>query len=131
MKTDTKKQQQADERFAARTGRQLRDSVDELDAATLSRLNRARQAALDAIDHPATGTNRRSPWLPVGVALALAVVTVALWQGRTPGPDIDAIPALADQVTDMELLFDDGDLDMYAELGFFAWLPEDETETIS
>ncbi len=130
MKTDTEKQQRADKKFAARAGRQLRNSVDELDAATLSRLNRARQAALDAIDHPATGTNRRRPWLPVGVAVAIAAMTVVLWQGRSPGPQIDAMPALADQVTDIELLFDDGDLDMYAELEFFAWLPEDEPGTI-
>ena len=37
---------------------------------------------------------------------------------------------LADETIEIELLFDEGDLAMYAELEFFAWLSEDELENI-
>ena len=128
MKTDTDKLRREDEEFAERVGHRLRNSVDELDAATLSRLNRARQAALDVIDHPAAGTHRRNRWLPVGAAAAVAAISVALWQGQAPEPLTG--PIIADEATDIELLLDDGDLEMYAELEFFTWLPEDELENI-
>lgn len=124
------KLQHDDEEFAARAGRRLRDSADELDAATLSRLNRARQIALGTIGHRAGGRNRRNQWLPVGAAAALAVMTVVLWQGQAPGPDAGVSAIMADESADIELLFDDGDLEMYEELEFFAWLSEDELENI-
>jgi hypothetical protein len=128
VKTDTDKLHRVDEEFAERVGHRLRISVDELDAATLSRLNRARQAALDAIDNPTVGMHRRNRWLPVGAAVAVAAISVVLWQGQTPEPLTGLI--IADEATDIELLLDDGDLEMYAELEFFAWLPEDELENI-
>jgi len=134
VRTDTEKLQCEDEEFAARVGHGLRNSVDELDAATLSRLNRARQIALNAIDHPAFGTHRRNQWLSVGAAVAVAAVTVAVWQGQVPEPDAGVVsmtaPIIADEAGDIELLLDDGDLEMYEELEFFAWLPEDELENI-
>jgi len=128
VKTDTDKLRCEDEEFAARVGHRLRNSADELDAATLSRLNRARQAALGAIGHPAAGTHRRNRWLPVGAAAAVAAISIAWWQGQAPEPLTG--PIIADEATDIELLLDDGDLEMYAELEFFAWLPEDELENI-
>jgi len=128
VKTDTDKLRHEDEAFAERVGHRLRSSVDELDAATLSRLNRARQVALDAIDHRVVGTHRRNRWLPVGAAAAVAAISIAWWQGQAPEPLIG--PITADEATDIELLLDDGDLEMYAELEFFAWLPEDELENI-
>jgi len=128
--TDTEKLQREDKAFAERAGHELRNSVEELDAATLSRLNRARQAALDTLNQSPLGSNRRNPWLPLGAAAAVATISVALWQWQTSGPGVDALPTLADQAADIELLLDDGDLDMYAELEFFAWLPEDELEKI-
>lgn len=130
MMTDTEKLQRKDDEFAARVGDQLRNSVDELDAATLSRLNRSRQVALDAIDRSALRTKRRNQWLPVGVAAALALIAVTLWQGQVPEPTGGFPLPIADETVDMELLFDDGDLEMYQELEFFAWLSEDELETI-
>ncbi len=136
VKTDTDKLQHADEEFAARAGNELRNSVDKLDSATLSRLNRARQTALDTIDHPATGKiyGNRWQWLSVAAAAMVAVVTVSLWQGRVPEPGGDislmADGIVVDEAIDIELLFADGDLAMYEELEFFIWLPEDELETI-
>ncbi len=138
VKTEPEKLSREDEAFAARVGEQLRNSVDELDAATLSRLNRARQVALDTMAtpgvNPAAAIKRRVQWLPVGVAAVLAVVTLTLWQGQSLNPvdDLSLItgPAMVDNTVDFELLLDDGDLEMYAELEFFAWLSEDELENI-
>ena len=130
-KNDLRREEEA---FAGHVGQKLRASADELDAATLSRLNRARQAALDTLDQPAVGTYGRNRWLPVGVAAGIAVLSVAVWQGQPRDPDARSAPITADEMVDeladLELLLDDGDLEMYAELEFFAWLPEDELENI-
>ena len=130
VKTDMEKQQRKDDEFAARVGKQLRNSADELDAATLSRLNQSRQVALDGGNFSASSKQRRNQWLPVGVAAALAVIVVTLWPGQVPEPQDAASLSIVDAAVDMELLFDDGDLEMYEELEFFAWLSEEQLENI-
>ena len=52
MNTRKKAEQNAEERFTAEAGRLLREAEEQLDAATLSRLNRARQAALAELERP-------------------------------------------------------------------------------
>ncbi len=128
--TESEKQQRDDDKFAARVGEKLRSSVDELDAATLSRLNRSRQAALDAMGQSAVGKKRRNQWLPAGVAAAVAIVAVAFWQRQIPAPDVGVPLSVADEVVELDLLFHEGDLEMYADLEFFAWLTEEELESI-
>jgi hypothetical protein len=70
-----------DERWTEteRHARRLFDaSVDGLDGETRSRLNRARQAALEEI-----ARGRASPWrswLPVAAAASVALLAVALWR---------------------------------------------------
>jgi hypothetical protein len=132
MTNETDQLQREDEEFTARIGQQLRNSADELDAATLSRLNRARQVALETMDHPVAhpvaNTNRGFQWLPVGTTALLAVIAIAWWQGRVPEQTAGMI--VADETIELELLFDEGDLAMYEELEFFAWLSEDELENI-
>lgn len=85
------------------------DSVARLDAATLSRLNQARQSAV------AAASRRRAlpfaGWAPAGALAAAAVLAVALWIGRTPAPHPqaalpDALEFVA-QVDDVDLLGDD------------------------
>lgn len=87
------------------------DSVARLDAATLSRLNQARQSAVAA-------ASRRRPlpfsgWAPAGAAAAAAVLAVALWIGRSPAPHTQAPAAMPDalefvaQADDVDLLGDD------------------------
>lgn len=114
----------AEREFAARAGDRLRDSADRLDAATQSRLNRARQSALDGFDRP----GGRLRWMPAGVMTAAAVLLAVLWW--QPAPDTAVVPLMTDDMVDFELLLDDGELEMYDELEFFVWLPEDELETI-
>ena len=57
------------------------DSVERLDAATLSRLNQGRQKALEEVR--ATGpAGQWARWVPAGGLAAAAVVAVFVWQGR-------------------------------------------------
>ncbi|MEO7325194.1 MAG: DUF3619 family protein [Dokdonella sp.] len=95
----------------------LDESTDALDAATLSRLNRARQAAL-AQRRPAL-----SGWMMgsgfAGAALALAI---ALALGQHPAPSPANAPVSLEQVVDADALASDDNLDLYENLDFYAWL---------
>src|SRR5262249_12072920 len=96
--------------------RLLDASAQSLDAATLSRLNRARQAAL------AQRRPRVRGWLPaLGLAGSAAAVllAVALWapQHRGEAPGLHAPVAAMDS----ENAADDS-LEFYQNLEFYAWL---------
>jgi len=110
-KTDEQLAQQAKEAFDR--------SVDGLDAATLSRLNRGRQAALGAAENPRREWLR---WMPAtGVAAAVLVLMFTL---DGPG-DIDVISAPA---TDLEILLSEESIEMLEELEFYSWLDAEDLE---
>jgi len=88
-------------------------SVDGLDAATLSRLNRGRQAALAETARPGTEWLR---WAPA-TGLAAAVVLLFVMQ-QGPG-DVDMISAPA---SDLEILLGEESIEMYEDLEFYSWL---------
>jgi hypothetical protein len=94
-------------------------SVDGLDAATLSRLNRGRQAALAEAGHPGRHWLRWMPATGVAAAVLLAVLTL---QG--PG-DVDVISAPA---TDLEILLSEESIEMLEDLEFYSWLETQELE---
>ena len=106
----------------------FKSSVDELDAATLSRLNRARQQALAL----AAGRNRAgwrwSVWAPVGALAAglLAAVLLLRSPSEVGAPvQVAATPTSADVQQDpLELLTAGEDLDLAteADLDFYAWV---------
>ena len=109
-------------------------SVDDLDAATLARLNRSRQQALDtAAARNRTGL-RWTAWAPVG-ALAAGVLAAALLL-RSPSEtgvpvQVAATPASADVQQDpLELLTagDDLALATEADLEFYAWVELETTD---
>ena len=92
------------------------ESVDELDAATLSRLNRARQAALAEVP----GKRAAQPWvrwMPATGMAAAAVVAVVMLRGPAP-QDAAVVPA----ATDFELLVGEDSLEMFEELEFYSLL---------
>ena len=104
--------------------RLLDDSAAQLDAATLSRLNRARQAAL--------GQRRRRvrEWLPVGaVAACTMLVALLVAQGhRHPhsgAPEL-ALDARAEAAGDVDLVSSDDSLEFYQDLEFYAWLDAEQ-----
>jgi len=98
------------------------DSVERLDAATLSRLNQGRQKALDELRR-AENTVSWGRWLPaVGVA-AVAVVTVLVMRGPV---DVVDDPVTA---SDFEMLIEADSLEMFEDLEFYSLLDEVDAET--
>ncbi|MGA9333711.1 MAG: hypothetical protein WBV39_05475 [Rudaea sp.] len=108
-----------------RKARSLLDaSTRNLDAATLSRLNRSRQAALTQ-RHRLTA--RR--WLvPTGLASACALLlTLGVWRTHLPhhfaaATDTGSQTIGSFQADDMEMVDGDDSLDLYQNLDFYAWL---------
>ncbi len=88
------------------------ESVERLDAATLSKLNQARHAALASSSRSATIWLR---WLPATGLVAAAVIAVVMLQGRA-GIDM---PGNAE---DFEILLGQDDLEMIEELEFYSWI---------
>jgi hypothetical protein len=93
------------------------DSVERLDAATLSRLNQGRQKALQEIRDPGSA-GEWARWVPAGGLAAAAVVAVVLWQGA---PVEHSAPA-AGTATDFEIMLSEDSLDMLEDLEFYSWI---------
>jgi len=113
-----------DEDLARQAKELFDDSVERLDAATLSRLNRGRQEALAELD-------RTSPvgqwvrWMPATGVAAAAVIAVVVWQGvPTEGP----LPETG-SVTDFEILIGDDSLEMLEDLEFYSWIDPSDLAT--
>jgi hypothetical protein len=109
-------QEPANAALAARARAELDASVAALDAATLSRLNRARQGALDAARRSRHGA-WRGPVLAAGAFAAVAAL--ALWQLPRPAVAPGAVAPLAE---DLALVADGSDLELVEDLEFYAWL---------
>lgn len=96
------------------------ERVAGLDGRTRSRLNQARQAALEVARQ-----RERAPalrWLmPVGSAAAVALVGLLSWQLMRP--DVQAPEStLAASVDDLEIITSDADLELLQNMAFYAWL---------
>ncbi len=117
-----------DEAFARQSGARLRESSERLDAATLSRLNRARQRALDEMPGK---TRIGIDWrLSAGLTALVAILVIGFWQmGDFQGTEIQTTPVLVEEITDFELLLGESDLEMIEDLEFFAWLSSEDLET--
>lgn len=106
------------ERFTERAKRLFDDSVDRIDAATLSRLNRGRQRALAELGAGGLARGHWMRWVPATGVAAAALVAVMMMNARPP--DVVQEPVSA---SDFEMLLDDGDeLDMLEDLEFYSWL---------
>ena len=94
------------------------ESVESLDAATRSRLARARAEALSELR--GRRVNWRSAWVPAGVAAAAALASALLLVGDdAAGPS--APPALA-AFEDLDIVAGGEDLAMFEEdVEFYAW----------
>lgn len=90
-------------------------SVEQLDAATRTRLSQARAAALDDLE-PQISQRRWRVWAPVAGVAAAALATVAVLFESRRSPETSPLD-------DLELLADD-DLDMMQDLDFYAWLDD-------
>jgi len=105
----------AQDRFIEGVRNELDRSVEAIDAATRSRLNRARQRALEQ------GLGHRLQWRPLAAGLAVASVAalaVSLYLAR---PAVAPESALAD----LELLTANEQIEFYDQLEFYEWLEND------
>ena len=98
------------------------DSVRELDAATLSRLNQSRQLALEKAAKEST-TIKWKQWAPAAGVTAAAVFAVVLWTGDRP-VDVLTPPST---VSDFEILLEGDDFEMLEDLDFYRWIELDDS----
>lgn len=111
----------ADQAWIAPLTAELDRRVEDLDAATLSRLNRARQAAL------AARAPRRSWWWFALPAAATAALVLGVGLAGKPAPSVPVGAAVPVSAQDFELLSADDNLELYQEdLDFYAWLDADD-----
>ncbi len=113
-----------DAEFAARVAGRLRDSADSLDGGTRSRLNQARQKAIDELSPRPLW--HRHPVLAGAATAAVAAVALLMWQPIENGPEVIAPPAF--DAPDLELLMTDESLDMLEDLEFYTWLAAAEMD---
>jgi hypothetical protein len=112
--------------FARTAGELLRRSAEDIDGATASRLNRARQAALEQLPD----RRRTSHWLvPALSTAAVGALAVGLWLNPRVDHDPPVLSASATlTAADMDLLLADDSLEMLEDLEFYAWLDADRSD---
>ncbi len=110
----------SDDKFAEKAKSLFDDSVDSLDAATLSTLNQRRHRALEELNTSHSPLWRWAPAAGVTAAVLVAVlVTLPGQQG------IDTLPA---SVADMEILLGEDSIEMLEDLEFYAFIEMLEQE---
>ncbi len=108
--------------FEKRTREVLEESASRLDGRTLSRLTRARHAALEQAQRPARHWWRT--YVPAGAAAAVAVLAVVMWVGR---PGVEVAPPVVNNgspLEDLEFLTDADAAEFVADgedLEFYEW----------
>ena len=117
-------------RWAESVRRELDEHAEALDAATRSRLNRARQSALIEAEREAArprwswSARPLRVWLPAGAAAALALA-VALHPTMLERGGNEPAPAAA-VVEDLQLIQQSESLELFEDQEFYAWLDESE-----
>lgn len=110
----------SDETFAREAKALFDESVDGLDGATLSTLNRSRHRALEELHGHRVNWLR---WAPAtGVAVAVLVAMLALQPGPTR---VEPMPAT---VADMEILLGGESIEMLEDLDFYALIDQLEKD---
>lgn len=108
----------------------FRESVAELDAATLQRLRGARERALQQAQtttafwqHPAWGV----PLGAAAIVLAAVIGGLVWWNlGSQPG-----VPFATNNGEDMAIVLSNDNLDMYANMDFYQWLQAQQQQPSS
>lgn len=103
---------ESDEKFARQAKALFDESVDKLDAATLSTLNRGRHEALEAARGQRSNWSRWAPAVGVTAAVVVAVMLAI------PRPDaVGNVPP-----DDMDILLGEDSIEMLEDLEFYAWM---------
>jgi hypothetical protein len=109
--------------FSERAKELFDDSVEKLDAATLSQLNRGRHKALEELQRPAIAHWGR--WAPAAGVAAAAAVAVVMMNGTTV-----TVPARGPvTASDFEMLLETDSLEMLEDLEFFSVLDAVDADT--
>ena len=100
----------------------LEDQVNNLNALTVRRLERARMGALEAAGESPWGSFLRRRWLMFGsfATAATAAIALFMWFNASPG----VLPAR--QIEDFEIITSQERLDFYQNLDFYRWLAAGE-----
>lgn len=109
----------AADKFEDQLKQALRESEEELDAASLSRLHQARSHAVEQLDKKPP--LYKQPWLWSGATAAILVM--ALMITVIPEPPIEP-------ESDLISAFEDGpqqDMDLFENLEFYEWLAAQES----
>ncbi|MGE3530203.1 MAG: hypothetical protein AB7I12_00255 [Steroidobacteraceae bacterium] len=120
-----------DSALAKRSRELFNEQVANLDARTRSRLNQARQTALDAVRGESHAFGVR--WLvPAGgvAALVLAGLFSVQFIGSGDEPLPDASMTVASTVADVEIIASGDELEMLQNVDFYAWL-ETQSDTLN
>lgn len=100
------------------------DSVEGLDAKTLSKLNQGRQRALAELGRSGM-PGQWLQWVPATGVVAAALVTVIIVRG--PG-SVEPPVAPVGTAADFEILLGEDSLEMLEELEFYAWMEDADLE---
>ena len=95
----------------------LDESIEHLDANTLSRLNQARHRALDQAEKPRWFN---PPWLKAATFAVLLVTIINGWLFLST-PNVEQM-----NTDDFELIIASEDFELIQELDFVAWMIEQE-----
>jgi len=115
-----------DEKLLKHSKKILDESAESLDAATLSRLNQARQKALDnKMESHGTSFSFMTSWIPASAAASLGIAVTTAWL-LTSLPDDTEQFQIAKAYEDMEMLTSETDLELLEQLEFVSWLVEEE-----
>ena len=96
------------------------ESVEDLDGASKSRLNRARHAAIEASAPGSAAAGSWTQWVPAGGGAAAAVVAVFVWNNASVVDTQSPVP-----VDDFEILIADDSFEMLEDLEFYSWIDID------
>lgn len=107
--------------FEERSREVFNDSVERLDARTRSRLNQARQRALEEVKK---GSVRRY-WLAAPLGGLAAAALIALILIRTGGESIAPNPEEAAMaLDDFDIVADGDNFELIQDVEFYSWLPD-------
>jgi hypothetical protein len=132
--------ERSDPDFERRLRATFDESLDALDASTLSRLNRSRQHAIEAAQRRDLRPGRRGwvTWAPLGALAAGVLVAAVVWRmpHESPAPviaqavTVPAVPPADTLQEPLELLASGEDLELAAtaELDFYAWVELETTD---
>jgi len=126
---------ESDAELFAKATTAMQRMVDDTDAATLSRLNQARQKALEKMDKRSSVFT--PGWLPAGAVALVAIFAVGLsfdvfrndsasYNNADLGQEA-TVSAPEAELPDLEMMFAEESIDMMEEVEFFLWLEDEET----